>query len=465
MKHKILKGIFCCAFALAICGTIAQNKIAPKENSLEALVNKKGEVIDLQGEVFNCYYQELSDVAKKNITLEEFKEFYLNNDMSIRECVDMLNSNSGTSLTPQVLRLNQYWYQSYEDADYMISDNHNWYGSKPSNYTPLPVYGSYEKQRSFDQSSSRDFTFDRQHGPRIPTYEGGISAYYDYFLREGDIVWDCASFIGQDPANLITHMGMIVNMQKDGVYWNPDGSANYFQFIETIEAYPSGVRFGFLDDERILRCGTRVLRSTVATIDQVDNAIQFMFNQLGEDYNLDISYQGAIPGNSRNNWYCTLLVYCAYYYGGVNLCEDWYTTNYYGYGGTISGPITGHMIYHSPTTQEIGFYTLNRDFPTLSINGKSGTTWKINISNYGTEPMTVSYTPSMYFWGDIISHYMEYDLADIYLEPWETRTVNITENALATSILAYTVKGNEVMTTIACQLNNNTKTINLYMLT
>ena len=419
------------------------------------------EEINLQDKVFRHYYGELDDEIKNELSLEDFENAYQNSEYQITEFVEKLNKKdlhiSGPSIR-KAATLSQYWYQEYEDLDFIISDNHNGHNNNP-NYTPLPVYASYEKNRSFDLSSSRDFTFDRVHNPELPEYDAGISAYYSYFLREGDIVWDCASFISQDPTNLITHAGLIVNMNKDGVYWDASNNPTYFQFIETIESVASGVRFGYLDDNRILRNGTRVLRSTVATPEQVDTAIDFMFSQLGKDYNLDISYSGPVPGSTRNSWYCTQLVFSAFYSAGVNLCENWYHNNYYGYGGTVSGPVTGSMFYHSMTVEEIGFYTMNKPFPTLSVSNKSGSTWKIDITNTFGYPICVSYTPSMYFWGDIINDFTNKTLADIYLASYETRTVNVTENGLATSILAYVIVDGEACVTIANELSNSPKSL------
>lgn len=128
-------------------------------------------------------------------------------------------------------------------------------------------------------------------------------------VKKGDILQETDGLIAQ----FTGHIAII-----QGKYWD----STYKQYyIRTIEAGASGVVYGVLDDTRYDDRGVYIHYVTSATTTNISNAVTFCQNQLGKAYNW-----GALTGigscsssSSASTWYCTELVWAAFYNQGINI--------------------------------------------------------------------------------------------------------------------------------------------------
>lgn len=117
------------------------------------------------------------------------------------------------------------------------------------------------------------------------------------------------------------HHAMIV----EGIYEEThliNDKEETFRYIRTIEATkeseptefkPDGVVYGVLDDTRFDYTEAIILRVPKATTLQKNAAIQFMRGQLGKNYKANlITIFNRERTSSRENWYCSMLVWAAY---------------------------------------------------------------------------------------------------------------------------------------------------------
>ena len=477
-----LLAIPCCFSAMAKGGAKAS---APKLTNRNEIAYQE---VDLQQKLFERYYNDLNDDVKAKVSLQQFKEIYEKSNKPAKEVVRALNEDLQLFLivlgiTVAELSTATSWisafltgptcYKNTNDADYIISDNHNW--SDKSNYTPKPSgYSSNDKNYIYEhQGGYLDFDFydnnnthsGVNHGPRIPSYSGDPDSFdpqlnnYEYYyslVEDGDIVWDPISGFEQDCINVVTHAGMIVNNHKVGRYWRSDlGRYWYFNFVETVEAYASGVRFGFLDDERILRNGTKILRVRNATQTQRRDACDFMLSQLGKPYSLPIldSYVGPCPGRGNSTWYCTQLVFAAYNSVGINICEKYYG-DYFGKNGVCKSNVVGHMIATSINIEELDIsYRPNFDHRHLSVyfHNDNGDSYTYIINNNCEYEITVAYNNRAMGFGDLAANFknkqMTYERVPARQQLWVT--VQKDEwSLLNRSFLCYYAEDDEAFVTI-----------------
>lgn len=478
-----LLAVPCCFSAVAKGGVKAESAKLATRNEVAY------QEVDLQQKLFERYYADLNDDVKAQVSLEQFKEIYDKSNMPAKEVVRAMNENlqmllivlgiTALELSTATSWISAFYtgvtcYKNVDDADYIISDNHN--RSDKSNYTPKPSsYLSTDKNYSYEhQGGYLDFDFydnntthtGTNHGPRIPSYSGDPDSFdpqlnnYEYYynlVEDGDIVWDPISGFEQDCVNVVTHAGMIVNKHKVGRYWRSDLNRYwYFNFVETVEAYASGVRFGFLDDERILRNGTRILRVN-ATQSQRINACDFMLSQLGKPYYLPIldTYVGPCPGRSQSTWYCTQLVFAAYNSVGINICEKDYG-EYFGKNGVCKSNIVGHMIYNSINTSDLWmdlFYrpNFNHRHLTVYFQCEDDDEYSYIINNNCNYDITVAYNNHAMGLGDLAANFknkqMTYETIPAMQQLW-VRVQKDTWSLLNRSFLCYYVENDEAFVTI-----------------
>ena len=472
----------CCFSAIAKGGAKANEQ--PKQMYRPEVAYQE---VDLQEQLFRRYYDDLNDDVKAQVSLEKFKEIYNKSNMPAKEVVRVMNEDLQAlliilGLTVAELSTATAWisafltgpgcFKNIDDADYIISDNHN--HSNKANYTPKPAsYSSTEKNYSYLQQGWRDFDFyddntnhtGVNHGPRIPSYSGDPDSfdpqlnnfeYYYSIVKDGDIVWDPISGFEQDCVNAVTHVGMIVGSLKCGRYWRNDLNRYwYFNYVQTVEAFASGVRFGFLDDERILRNGTKILRVN-ATDSQRRAACDFMLSQLGKPYNLPIldTYVGPCPGRNQSMWYCTQLVFAAYYSAGINICETYYGDYYYGKNGVCKSNIIGHMIATSINVSEVDIrYRPNFNHMHLSVyfHNDNGETYTYIINNNCEYEITVAYTTKAMGFGDLAANFknkpMAYETVGARQQLWVTVQKD-DWSLLNRSFLCYYIENDEAFVTI-----------------
>ena len=166
---------------------------------------------------------------------------------------------------------------------------------------------------SFNIGNSLDnITFEEK-----PTY-----GTYDLLntVQPGDIIFEKNR--AEVPATpYFLHHVMIV----EGIYEEThmiNGKAETSRYIRTIKATSKsddlpdkagGVVYGVLDDQRFDYTEATILRVPEATALQKNAAIQFMRSQLGKPYHISIDFlQHKNRLSSRENWYCSTLVWAAY---------------------------------------------------------------------------------------------------------------------------------------------------------
>ena len=132
-----------------------------------------------------------------------------------------------------------------------------------------------------------------------------------YKVKAGDIIYEANGGSG------ITGHIVIV----EGLCYSSKYGQYFIRVVESIgyisgSGYADGVCRGVLDDDRIDdRAGT-VLRVTGATSSQKSDAISFCVSQIGKSYDLGAYHRTS---SSSTGWYCSELVWAAYYNQGIDL--------------------------------------------------------------------------------------------------------------------------------------------------
>lgn len=251
----------------------------------------------------------------------------------------------------------------------------------------------------------------------------------------------------------IGHCGIISNTNKK--------STNYGTYVQTIEAVPDSVSFGYLDDWRIINYGIQIYRpKTNSNISISNNAISYMSKQIGKPYSLHFS----IDIKDDSGWYCSELVYAAYYKSVLDVSErgsglDKINVENGGYSSVIYPADIAKS--SNVSLQEINDYFLE-----LSINGKSSTLWGIRAKNKTDNVIGIFYNEKMCFSDDAKLWTNLNDIRTLAAMPKETRTIGIYENWSATTIaLSYTTyyMGKQVrLISYADGLNSTTSEMNMY---
>jgi uncharacterized protein YycO len=131
-------------------------------------------------------------------------------------------------------------------------------------------------------------------------------------VMSGDIIFELAG------GYYITNHAAIV----EGIYY----SATYAQYyIRIIEAIEPGVCRSVLDDDRFIGKTDGVYRVN-GTSSQKSGAVIFAVGQLGDSYFFDGPLYDFTPGES--SWYCSELVWAAYFNQGINIWSKWPSVNY-----------------------------------------------------------------------------------------------------------------------------------------
>lgn len=288
---------------------------------------------------------------------------------------------------------------------------------------------------------SNTSTFD----PTVVNVEPGKFVYekFDYSnIQVGDIIFETHV---SDALNYIGHVAYVYDIAKQYT----DGT-NTGTFIETIEAVPSSVRFGWLDDNRMKTQGVIILRPVYAN--NISTASYFMYGQLGKPYNFPFDSGRVNTSYYSESWYCSELVYAAYYYAGVNL-----------HAVSVNNYCLPRHLYENS-------YTYTKNFSkTLDIEylGNPNGKWKIRVRNTNSYQVSFRYNKKMCFSSDAKNWTNLHDLSDpITLNSGATIDVTISINWFATSCtFSYekTINGTTARFISYCEnLNGLTQWMSIY---
>ena len=151
-------------------------------------------------------------------------------------------------------------------------------------------------------------------------------------LQRGDIIYEDAG-----GADVTGHIAIV-----EGKFYDYDTQKFHIRIIEPIL---SGVKRGIIDDVRMVEKEATVLRlKNGLTTSQVMRILTFCRNQLGKEWSID--HYNRQTSVDSGQWYCSEMVWAAYYSQGINIDVNQKTT----------GPITPKNIYDSPKLKKIVVY-------------------------------------------------------------------------------------------------------------
>lgn len=205
---------------------------------------------------------------------------------------------------------------------------------------------------------------------RFPSYES-----FDFSeIQDGDIILETNA-----PDFGMGHAAIVYDAQK--LYYQQNGGLS--TFIQTIEAVPGGVQFGYLDAERINEYGVMILRPVNADL-YVDDCLAFVYAQLGKTYDYPINSGRMNTSINSNQWYCSELIYAGYYYAG-------FTFNHSTYGW-----INPYDLLWSSFVLPTCF----SETPDPVLISKNGNSWSFKVYNTTGSDRTLYYNSKLCFLAD-----------------------------------------------------------------
>ena len=183
--------------------------------------------------------------------------------------------------------------------------------------TPIS-YGSYTAEDNPDAStrSSGGLEWYYNTGTNLPKKADYSHNSLLTTLHAGNIVVERNTV-----ASGITGHAAIV----EGQFWSSTYSMYYIRVIEAISV---GVCRSVMDDERVEVKDAYFYTLADPDFDASVNSVMWAVKQLGKPYYLHTS--GTSTSASHPNWYCSELVYAAYYNQGVNTLSN-HNTNAFVY--------------------------------------------------------------------------------------------------------------------------------------
>lgn len=126
-------------------------------------------------------------------------------------------------------------------------------------------------------------------------------------IRKGDVIFEANGGYG-----ITGHIAIV-----EGIYSRNDGTGRkYIRVIEAISNSEGGVTRSILDDTRVDDKAVTILRVSGATTSKINSAVSFCQGELGSSYFLDFAKDHSA---SETDWYCSELVWAAYYNQGINI--------------------------------------------------------------------------------------------------------------------------------------------------
>ena len=218
---------------------------------------------------------------------------------------------------------------------------------------------------------------------------------YDFSnIHVGDIIYESETIIGE-----IGHCAIV----SDVSHYYCDNNNNVKTYIQTIEAVLGGVQYGFLDDRRILEYGTYVCNYYVANSTQKQGAVNFCASQLGKGYWVDTDSTPIDLDGNQLNWYCSELVFAAYYNATNSLMQV---------GVSDSGHVFPSHIYN--TWQTVTRISYDSIFLKISI-ASTNPRWTIHVLNNTGDDKVAEYNTKMCYFNDAKYWTNLYDKVTFYL--------------------------------------------------
>lgn len=221
---------------------------------------------DIQGDVISL---EIEEKYREIVT--EFYEKGINLDISLEEYADLINQG-------KKINYNKYTSKNKNSSDAEIS-----------------LYSSGSDKYYYDTGTSCPAQVDYT-GTRLLA-----------MVSAGDIVYEDNGGLG-----ITGHIAIV-----EGKFYSATQKKYY---IRLVEAVSSGVCRGVLDATRCEEKRVSILKfkyGTPVSSDMKKKAINFAISQIGKPYDIDIRRKGY--SSTQSGWYCSELVWAAYYNQGINI--------------------------------------------------------------------------------------------------------------------------------------------------
>lgn len=339
--------------------------------------------------VYQYYYNKavssLSNESKAKVSLEDFINAYRNQNLSIYEFTDSFSLESlkydGEDKTNKEVSISSLEIIS-PDANYILGAD-----SAIASKTEKKYY-RYQ-----------------------PTY---LACDYSQ-LNDGDIIYE-----SQSPSPT-KHCAFIYDSEHDGYYGN---------YVQTIEAVAGGVQYGFLDDQRMIDYGVVIYRVYRASeLNVVSRAKKFIIKQVGKPYSIDFTKTDTDENESE--WYCSELVYAAYFAGGMNIAS----TSSYNFDPTTTALLPVQLTWGMFN----GIVTIVSENVDISISSFTSASWNnsywtIKVYNPNYYAISIQYNSKMCNDIDAKEWTSLSDIKTISLDGRKSTTVDIKQNWFATAV-------------------------------
>lgn len=229
----------------------------------------------------------------------------------------------------------------------------------------------------------------------LPTTESGdpkLAHAVDYsqkpellkYLKKGDIIYE-----SKGGGGFTGHTALIVDIAYD---------TNYNQeYVLVVEAVPNGgVCYGVLTPTRFNHQEDTIKRVKTATQAQINSAVDWACDQVGDAYSIDIVKDAT---QSNQNWYCSELVWAAFYWQGIYLDQDDNDEN----GGSIVTP--------AEINADSDLTTIMQHGKTTTVTSNSAAMHTITCNN---ETFTEKHTYITYNSSQVICTVCDYVHAHMY---------------------------------------------------
>lgn len=379
----------------------AQNEIKRRKEDVSA------EIVDYNTILKHYYKMSVGKANFSKLSYEDFRDNYYSNDYYdiasytlkvAKEYNNYDNAAAELGLDNVVLEDLNYETTYSSDAYYIIDDNRNGdFAITPASYFKRrPLYGAYDYSN----------------------------------LDEGAIVYETDT-----PFFDTGHDTLIVDMSHD---------SQFGSYIQTIEAVASGVRYGYLDDCRMIDYKVSILRPK-SFYENNQKAVEFAQKQLYKPYFLDIFRLNTSINSSQR--YCSELVYACWKYAGIDI-----------------GVKNNEPLKHGCLPSDIrdsdnisGRAMQGTWFLGVRIISKTGGTWTLEINNNTYGNVKCEYCPQLCIYRHAIIWDNLPNIQTVYIKRLSSVKVTCNDHIASSTFAASYVANHERVITCADHLDTNKK--------